>query len=107
MGAIKDFLANGGHPTPSPPEPPVVVPIGEQEGWMRMIERFQKLQAPEFHGGSDPLTANRWKEDMGNILDLMGMKPIQRQKLAAFSLKGYASKLYKTKFSSEERLTTI
>ena len=42
---------------------------------MSMIERFQKLRAPKFNGGSDPLVADRWKEDMGNTLDLMGSKP--------------------------------
>jgi len=46
MGAIEDFLANGGHPTPPPPEPlvvlmaTVVAPIEKRETWVRMIERF-------------------------------------------------------------------
>jgi len=71
-----------------------------------MIEQFQKLQAPRFHGGSDPLVANRWKKDMGNILELISMDPIQCQRLATFSLKGDANKWYKTQFSEEERYTT-
>jgi len=70
--------------------------VEEWETCMRMIERFQNLQAPMFHGGSDPLVADRWKEDMGNILKLMGMDPIQRQKLVAFSLKSNASKWYRS-----------
>jgi len=61
--------------------------------------------ASEFHGGPDPLVADRWKEDMGNILELMGMDPIHRQRLATFSLKGDANKWYRPQFSEEERLT--
>ena len=45
---------------------------------MQTIERFQKLRTPEFQGGSDPLAADKWKEDTGNIFDLMGMDPIRR-----------------------------
>ena len=67
-------------------------------------QRFQKLRVPVFREGSDPLVVDRWKEDMGNILDLMGMAPIQRQSLAAFSLKSDASKWYRSQFS-KERLT--
>jgi len=58
-------LANRGHLTPPPLEPPVlpvaivVALIEERETWMRMIERFQKLLAPVFHGGLDPLVADR------------------------------------------------
>ena len=48
---------------------------------------------------------NRWKEDMGNILDLMGMKPIHSQRLVAFSLKGDVSKWYEAQFSKGEHLT--
>ena len=43
---------------------------------MRMIEKFQKLRTPEFHRKTYPLVADRWKEDMRNILKLMGMDPI-------------------------------
>ena len=81
MGAIDNFLVNGGHPTPPLPEPSivprviVVAPIGEKKTWMQMIERFQKLRASEFHGGSNSLVADRWKGDMENILDLMGIDP--------------------------------
>ena len=69
------------------------------------MERYQKLRAPEFEGGSDPLVADKWKEDVGNILGLMGVDRIHRQRLAAFSLKGDASKWYRAYFSEEERLT--
>jgi len=31
MGAIEDFLTDGGHPAPPPPEPIVAAPIREQE----------------------------------------------------------------------------
>ena len=70
---------------------------------MHLIERYQNLQAPEFAGGSDPLVADKWNEDMGNILSLMGVDQIQR--LATFSLKGDASKWYRAHFSEMERLT--
>jgi len=40
MGSIEDFLTNGGHLALPPPEPPIVPPIREQEGWMQMIEQF-------------------------------------------------------------------
>ena len=89
---------------------PVVPPeaaaaAAKQEIWLRLVERYQKLRAPEFSRGSDPLVVDNWKEDVGNILDLMGVDPIQRQRLAAFSLKGDASKWYRAQFSVAERLT--
>jgi len=43
---------------------------------------------------------------VGNILDLMGVDSIPKQRLAVFSLKGDASKWYRSQFSEEERLTT-
>jgi len=76
---IEDFLAGRSYPPPPPPEPPIVLvaavitPVEEQERQMKTLERYQKLQALEFQGGSDPLVADRWKEDVENILDLMGM----------------------------------
>ena len=54
---------------------------------MKMIKKFQKFWPLGFHGGSDPLATYRLKEDIGNILDLMGMNPTQRLRLVAFSLK--------------------
>jgi len=45
---------------------------------------------PEFHGGSDPLVADKWKEDTDSALSYMGVDSIQRQRLAAYSLKGDA-----------------
>ena len=95
MGAIEDFLD---HPPPPPLEPlvgpvaAVITPVEEQESWMKIIERYQKLRTPEFQGGSDPLVVDWWKEDVGNILDLMGVDSIPKQRLAIFSLKGDASK---------------
>ena len=50
--------------------------------------------------------ADKWKEDVGNILSLMGVDLVHRQRLAAFSLKGDASKWYRSQFSEAERLTT-
>ena len=69
-----------------------MAPAIDQEVWLRLIERYQKFRAPDFQGGSDPLVADKWREDVSNILSLMGVDPVQRQWLAAFSLKGDASK---------------
>jgi hypothetical protein len=80
-----------------PPELPVipiaadVAPATEQEHWMRMIEIYMRLRAPEFQGGCDPLVADKWKEDVGNILNLMGVNPMQRQRLTTSSLRGDSS----------------
>ena len=63
------------------------------------------MRAPEFQGGCDPLVADKWKEDVGSILDLMGIDPVQRQRLAAFSLRGDAGRWYRLQFTEEERLT--
>ena len=70
-----------------------------------MIERFQKLRAPEFQGGFDPLAANKWKEDIRSLLDLMRVYPVQSHQLVAFSLKGDARLWYKAQFTQEETLT--
>ena len=116
------FAGGGVTPPPRTPEAPaqpgagaaVIAPVvppeaaaaaAEQEIWLCLVERYQKLRAPEFSGGSDPLVADKWKEDVGNILDLMGVDPIQRQRLAAFSLKGDANKWYRAQFSAADRLT--
>ena len=87
-------------------QPVPVVQTSEQESWLRLMERFQKLRAPEFHGGSDPLVADKWKEDMDSALSYMGVDSVQCQRLAAFILKGDASKWYRSHFSAAERLTT-
>ena len=83
----------------------VITQAGERESWMWTIERFQKLRAPEFQGGSDPHVEDKWNEDVGNILDLRGVDPIPTQRLAAFNMKGYASKWYRSQFSEGKRLT--
>ena len=95
-------------PEPAIMQPDVVVPgvsSADQEAWLRIVERYLKLGAPEFEGGSDPLVADKWKEDVNKILSLMGVDRVQRQRLAAFSLKGDANKWYKAYFAEEERLT--
>ena len=83
------FAGGGITPPPRTPEAPaqtgagaaVMAPVvppeaattaAEQEIWLRLVERYQKLRAPEFSGGSDPLVTDKWKEDMGKILSLMG-----------------------------------
>jgi len=43
---------------------------------------------------------------VGNILDLMGVDPIPKQKLAVFSMKGDARKWYRSEFSEKECLAT-
>ena len=63
---------------PPPPTVPVVMaprPDG-QEQWMRLIERYQKLRAPEFQGGFEPLVANKWKEDVSTLLELIVVDPV-------------------------------
>ena len=82
-----------------------MVPAEDQEFWLRLIVRFQKLRAPEFQGGSDPLAAAKWKEDMSSTLSYMGVGSVQRQRLAAYSLKGDAGMWYRSHFSAPERLT--
>ena len=84
----------------------IVVPAVDQESWLHLIERFQKLRAPEFQGGSDPLTADKWKEDIDNALSYMRVDSVQRQRLAAYSLKGDAGKWYRSQFSEAEHFTT-
>jgi len=116
------FAGGGVTPPPRTPEAPaqtgagaaVMAPVvppeaaaaaAEQEIWLRLVERYQKLRAPEFSGGSDPLVADKWKEDVGKILSLMGVDSVQRQRLAAFSLKGDASKWYSSQFSETESVS--
>ena len=103
--SIRDFV-----PPPEVPAVPIapdVVPATEQELWMRTIGIYIRCRAPEFQGGCDPLVAYNWKEDVGHILDLLGVDPVQRQRLAAFSLRGDADKWYRLQFSEEERLTVL
>lgn len=123
LGAIEQFMAasTGGH-TPTPPpqtRTPTVsgtdpvtatpgvaaAPTGRQEDWLRLIERYQKLKAPNFQGTQTPLVADKWKEDVGSILSHIGVGSVQRQRLAAFYLRGDASRWYRSKFSEHERLT--
>ena len=64
--------------TTAPPRPAVTAPGSEgQEQWMRLVERFQKLKAPEFQGGFDPLMSNKWKEDIGTLLEMMRVDTVQ------------------------------
>ena len=123
MTAFEDFMASFTPPPPPAgpavvqPEPTVaaaIYPVGavtavsplDHEAWVRLVERYQKLRVPEFQGGADPLVANKWKEDVGNILSLMGVDRVQRQRLVAFSLKGNANKWYKAQFTEEECVKT-
>jgi len=97
MQALEDRLAGGREASPPRrqtivPQVQLAAPAIDQEAWLRLIERYQKFRAPDFQGGSDPLVADKWREDVGNILSLMGVDPVQRQRLATFSLKGDASK---------------
>jgi len=86
---------------------PVVVPaVAGQEAWLRLIERFQKMRAPEFQGGSDPQAAVRWREDISSVLSYMGVDSIHRQRLEAYTLKGDAGMWYRARFTEAERLTT-
>ena len=108
-------------PQPQPVVQPVVaavVPPGGQpavdpqlqlaapEQWLRLIERFQKMRAPEFQGGSDAQAAVRWREDISSVLSFMGVDSVHKQRLAAYTLKGDAGMWYRSRFTEEERLTT-
>ena len=84
---------------------PIVVPAADQESWLHLIQRFQKLRAPEFQGGSYPLAADKWKEDIDSALSFMGVDSVQMQRLAAYCLKGDAGKWYRSYFSAVEHLT--
>jgi len=84
----------------------IVVPAVDQESWLHLIERFQKLRVPEFQGGSDPIAATKCKEDMSSTLSYMGVDSVQRQRLTAYSLKGDVGMWYRSHFSAPERLTT-
>jgi hypothetical protein len=81
------------------------VSSADREAWLRIVERYLELRAPEFLGSVDPLVADKWKEDVGKVLSLMGVGMIQKQRLATFSLKCDTSKWYKAYFSEEECLT--
>ncbi|XP_020271996.1 uncharacterized protein LOC109847164 [Asparagus officinalis] len=74
-----------------PPTPPVEDGAADQEAWLRLVERYQKLKAPEFHGSTDSIAAHKWKED--------------KQRLAAFSLKGDAGGWYRLRFTPEQKMT--
>ena len=66
VGALEALFAGGGAIPPPPPTleagpgaavvaPPAgaAVAATEQEIWLRLVERYQKLRAPEFLGGAD------------------------------------------------------
>jgi len=93
---------------PAVMQPDVFIPgvsSADREEWLQIVEMYLKFGAPEFSGSFDPLVADKWKEDVGVILSLMGVDGVQQQRLAAFSLKGDANQWYKHCFSEEERST--
>ena len=64
MQAIEDSLTGGSDSSPRRrqsvlPQVLLVAPVVDQESWLCLIERFQKLKEPEFQGGSDPLVADK------------------------------------------------
>ncbi|ONK55500.1 uncharacterized protein A4U43_UnF2300 [Asparagus officinalis] len=59
-----------------PPTPPVDNRIDDQEAWLRLVERYQKLKAPEFHGSTNSIVAHKWKKDVSNILDMLNVNTI-------------------------------
>ena len=63
------------------------------------------MRALAFQGGADPLVVYKWKEDVDVILSMMGVDGVQRQRLAAFRLRGDANMWYKAHFNEKERLT--
>ena len=70
-----------------------------------MVERYQKMRAPEFQGSADPLAAHKWKEDVSNILDILNVDSVQKQRLASYSLKVDAGRWYRLQFTPEHRMT--
>ena len=89
LRAVEDFMSGFVPPPPAAPEPAVAaveepvaamaaVSRADQEMWMRLVERYQKMRAPEFQGSTDPLVADKWKEDVSSILSLMGVDRVQR-----------------------------
>ena len=88
-----------------PPTPPVEDEAADQEAWLRLVERYQKLKAPEFHGSTDSIATHKWKEDVSNILDMLNVNTVQKQSLAAFTLKGDAGGWYRLRFTPEQRMT--
>ena len=73
---------------------------------MWIIDRFQKFASTRVSRRIRPIIEVKWKKNVGNILDLMGVDPIPKQRLAAFNMKDDASKWYKSQFSKEDPLTT-
>nr|ABD63166.1 retrotransposon del1-46, related [Asparagus officinalis] len=63
------------------------------------------MRAPEFQGSADPLVAHKWKEDVSNILDILSVDSVQKQRLASYSLKGDARRWYRLQFTPEHRTT--
>ena len=82
--ALATPSASGSQATTIPIVPVTTAPAGvmapgpdSQELWMKTIERYQKLRAPEFQGGFDPLVANKWKEDVSKLLELIRVDPVR------------------------------
>ena len=63
------------------------------------------MRAPEFQGSPDPLAAHKWKEDVSNILDILGVDSVQKQRLASYSLKGDSGRWYRLQFTPDQRMT--
>ncbi|XP_020270953.1 uncharacterized protein LOC109846140 [Asparagus officinalis] len=63
------------------------------------------MRALEFQGTSDSLATYKWKEDVGSILEMLGVDSVQKQRLAAFSLKGNVEGWYRLQFTPEQRMT--
>ena len=63
------------------------------------------MRAPEFQGLSDSLAAHKWKEDIGNILEILNMISVQKKRLTSYSLKGDAGRWYQLQFTPEQRMT--
>ncbi|XP_020250680.1 uncharacterized protein LOC109828054 [Asparagus officinalis] len=63
------------------------------------------MRAPEFHGLSDSLAAHKWKEDVGNILEILNVTLVQKQTLSSYSLKGDTGRWYRLQFTPEQRMT--
>ena len=51
------------------------------------------------------MRAHKWKEDVSNILDILSVDSIQKQRLASYSLKGDAGRWYQLQFTQEQRMT--
>ncbi|XP_020271803.1 LOW QUALITY PROTEIN: galactinol synthase 2-like [Asparagus officinalis] len=44
--------------------PPAIDRTTEQETWLHLVERYQKMRAPKFRGSSDSLVAHKWKKEL-------------------------------------------